>query len=95
MASSKKQQLAVCKAALEALQDEIREAKDKVMARESQLEKAIQEGKPDSILARFKSLYDCASTFLTGLRIKELELLKQVSLSLYKRRRNSRNITEV
>jgi DNA polymerase III delta prime subunit len=79
MTSSKKQQLDTCKAALAGLQDEINEAKNKVMARESQLEKAIQEGKPDSILASFKSLYDGASAYLTGLQNKKTELLKQFS----------------
>ncbi len=80
MSSSKKQQLAICKAALEALQAEIKEAKTKVMARESQLENAIQEGKAEHILASFKSLYDGATTFLTGLQNKEKALMRESRL---------------
>ncbi len=46
------------------------------MTRESQLEKAIQEGKP---VSSFEKLLDSASAYLTGLQNKEIELLKQVS----------------
>ena len=77
METSKKDHLAVCKAALESLQAEIKEAKDKLMARESRLENAIQEGKPEFILASFKSLYEGASANLAGLQKKVKELLKR------------------
>lgn len=76
MASSKKQQLAVCKAALAVLQDEINEAKQERKTRESQLEKAIQEGKS---VSSFEKLLDSASANLTGLQNKEKELLKRES----------------
>ncbi|KAJ1499851.1 hypothetical protein HMI55_000611 [Coelomomyces lativittatus] len=76
MASSKKQQLAVCKAALLVLQDEIKVAKDKVITRENQLEKAIQEEKP---VSSFEKLLDSASVILTSLQKKEKELIKRES----------------
>ena len=78
MSSSKKQQLAGVKAALQALQAEIKEAKEERKAAKSQLEKAIQEETPDSIHTSFKSLYEGASTFLNGLQREKKELLKQV-----------------
>jgi hypothetical protein len=74
MSSSKKQQLATCKAALEALQAKINEAEAKVMARESQLEKAVQEGNAAS---SYEKLLESATAYLTGLQNKEKELLKQ------------------
>lgn len=74
--SSKKQQLAICKAALEALQVEINEAKEERKTAKSQLEKAIQEGKP---VSPFEKLLDSASANLTGLQNKEKELLKRES----------------
>ncbi|OAJ36794.1 hypothetical protein BDEG_20927 [Batrachochytrium dendrobatidis JEL423] len=76
MSSSKKQQLAICKAALEALQTKIDEAEQERKTAKTQLEKAIQEGKA---VSSYEKLLDSATAFLTGLQSKEKELLKRES----------------
>jgi hypothetical protein len=76
MASPKKQQLAACRAALEALQAEIKEAKEERKTAKSQLENAIQEGKA---VSSFEKLLDSATTFLTDLQREKEVLLKRES----------------
>jgi hypothetical protein len=64
------------KKALSVLQDEIKAAKDKVMTRECQLEKAIQERNQ---VSSFEKLLDSASANLTCLQREKVEILKHVS----------------
>jgi hypothetical protein len=79
MSSSKKQQLASCKAALEALQDEIKVAKEERKTAKTRLEMAIQEGKA---VSSYEKLLDSASTFLAGLqREKEIFLKRESQLT--------------
>ncbi|KAJ3256618.1 hypothetical protein HK103_005272 [Boothiomyces macroporosus] len=70
-------QLLEVKTALTALQEEINEAKEDMKKAKIQLEKAIEEGKPESILASLKSLYEGAVSNLTRLGQEKTELLKE------------------
>lgn len=74
---SKEQQLLNIKDALAALQEEIQEAKQERLSTKAQLEKAMADGKPDSILASFTGLYNGASANLTGLQGEKRQLLKK------------------
>jgi hypothetical protein len=58
MASEQREEL---KAALAALQEKINEAEGKVVKSEERLEKAIIDGKTESVLASFKTLLESAS----------------------------------
>jgi hypothetical protein len=70
------------KAALAVLQEEIQEAKEERKNAKSQLEKAIEEGKPADVRADLKALYEGAVANLTGLQGNKQELLKRETLLL-------------
>jgi len=75
--ASRREQRDEVKAALADLQKELDAAKEERKAAKSQLEKAIEEGKP---VSPFEKLYDGAVANLTGLQGKEKELLKRETL---------------
>ena len=77
--AARQNQMEEVKASLAALQEEFQEAKEERKSVKNQLETAILEGKPESVLASFKSLYDGASANLTRLGQKEAELLKRLT----------------
>jgi hypothetical protein len=73
-------QLEEVKVAIAALQEKINEAEGKLVKSEERLEKAIIDGKTESVLASFRSLYDGASANLTSLRKEKEKLLEEKNI---------------
>lgn len=78
--TSRGKQLDEVKAALAALQDEIKEAKEERKAAKGQLEKAILEGKPADVRAGLKALLESASANLAGLQREKEKLLEKENI---------------
>jgi hypothetical protein len=75
--ASRAKQLDEVKAALAALQDEIKEAKEERKTAKSQLENAILEGKP---VSPFEKLLESASANLAGLQREKEKLLEEKNI---------------